>query len=183
MIFAYTCTDNDIRKCDEFSRKMTESKKTWNDRHSTPNERMHQATIIGKLGEIAVSNYLKSLGFDCNDPDFNIYQGKKKSYSADLQINGSLNIHVKTQDIKMREILGDSSWVFMNADPVTYRSSKDIVIFCVHNKNVIEITHCVRANELQENNLFRATHNQNNDLKCAVRSKDLRNIREVKFAA
>ncbi len=80
------------------SRSQSDSKKRKNDQ------------IIGKLGEVATFNYLKDKYPMLTPPDFRILSKKDKSWDFDLKAE-SINLHVKSQDLKVSKTFGES-WTF-----------------------------------------------------------------------
>jgi hypothetical protein len=181
-LFTYNCTPSDIKRCDSFSRQMTEAMKEWQRRFPVNPEKMHRDTVLSKLGEIGAAHYLRSLGFWAAEPDFEIYGKKEKSYAADILLPGSTGIHVKTQDVAQARRYG-TSWVFMKRDPATYEKSHDVVLFCTYKHNrgkpTVQVMAATACNDLQEKELFKPTVRQNNKIKCAVYGEDIIDIPNV----
>lgn len=72
--------------------------------------RIKHQTATGKMGEFMSQAFLKGLGYDCSDPDCEIYSGKGKSWASDLFV-GEHKVAVKTQDASSASRFG-SSWIF-----------------------------------------------------------------------
>lgn len=73
-------------------------------------KKRQQDAMVGKLGEFAVCSFLRDKGFELDEPDTEIYKANKKSFKADLFVNG-IPIHVKSQSAESAERYG-SSWTF-----------------------------------------------------------------------
>lgn len=74
--------------------------------------------ISSKIFEFMVYNHLTQYG-KCTQPDVAIYPPGRKSFSADLTYqdeNGTLKIHVKSQDISRIRSLDWISWGFQTRD-------------------------------------------------------------------
>lgn len=80
----------------------------------------------GKLAEFAVASVLK----DCTEPDVEIYDKKKKSFSADLIWNEK-QIHVKSQTRESAKKYG-TSWSFQKQDRLIKQPTpEDLLALCV----------------------------------------------------
>ena len=97
--------------------------------------KMEEDIVIGTLGEYAVYNYLKSLGYKCSRPDLKIYGKKRKSFDADLRVYREgfkadvVNVHVKSQSMKSVKRYGQS-WLFQRSDSLVANPEKsDKMIF------------------------------------------------------
>lgn len=71
--------------------------------------------FISKVGEIAVSKVFLSMNCEVEGPDFKIYRGRKKSWDADLKIDGE-DLAVKTQSSYAAKKYG-LSWTFQCGSP------------------------------------------------------------------
>lgn len=108
--------------------------------------------LSGALGEIAVAKYLQALGFPVNNPDFEIYDKKNKSFDCDLT-DGKRLFHVKSQSKKSAERYGES-WLLQRRDPlVNAPTIKDYIIPCVVDleSNRVEIWGVISFNALVKN--------------------------------
>lgn len=65
---------------------------------------------VSKLGEEAVKQLMITLGFTVDGPDYAIYEGRQKSWDADLRVNGR-GVAVKTQRRSTAQKFG-LSWTF-----------------------------------------------------------------------
>ena len=63
---------------------------------------------IGALGEIAVYRLLKKFGFKTDEPDFNVYVKKDKSYDADFKDDNGFLFHCKSQSEESAKQYGRS---------------------------------------------------------------------------
>lgn len=83
-------------------------------------KKIRQDHFISKLGEEAVCAVFEQYAEYVSQPDYHIYQRLKKSWEADLQVNGT-NLAVKTQCRTQARKYG-LSWTFQNAparkDPI-----------------------------------------------------------------
>lgn len=70
--------------------------------------------FISKLGEEAVKAVFKSRGAQVEGPDYSIYEGKKKSWNADLFIN-EIEVAVKAQKKTAADRFG-LSWTFQDSE-------------------------------------------------------------------
>lgn len=98
-------------KCREFANKQLDtSRDQYRRRNQSNPERIIKQISDGKMGELLAYDHLKSMGFDCTEPDFEIYTARLKSFDADL-ISGDSHVHVKTQCKESADRYG-TSWVF-----------------------------------------------------------------------
>ncbi|NJK45060.1 MAG: hypothetical protein HC933_12930 [Pleurocapsa sp. SU_196_0] len=67
----------------------------------------------GKLGEEAVRLVYASFGVPVEGPDYTIYTGRRKSWEADLTVDGAA-LHVKTQTSRASLLYG-LSWLFQDS--------------------------------------------------------------------
>jgi len=101
--------------------------------------RIKHQTATGKMGEFMSQAFLRGLGYDCSNPDCEIYSGKGKSWASDLFV-GEHKIAVKTQDASSASRFG-SSWIFQkgghgrgHTDPVI-SGGKSYAMFVTLNVN------------------------------------------------
>lgn len=75
---------------------------------------------VSKIGEEAVKQVFEGLGKQVHGPDYQIYQGKQKSWDSDLLVDG-IDLAVKTQT-KQRASQFGLSWTFQasrqRTDPI-----------------------------------------------------------------
>jgi hypothetical protein len=92
----------------------------YRDSNQTIRKKIHDDHFVSKLGEEAVCVIFKSRNCDVKGPDYYIYGGKQKSWSADLVIN-ALDVAVKTQRRSAANRYG-LSWTFQDSpkrrDPI-----------------------------------------------------------------
>ena len=103
-------TKRDIEKCQEFAKAQLEtSKDHYARRRQTNPDKIIVDIVTGKLGEIAAARLLRSNEFKNKGPDFQIYEGRKKSFDADLS-SGKFNFHCKAQNQESASKYGPS-WI------------------------------------------------------------------------
>lgn len=124
-----TCTNFAINEFNSSKIKRYERKQFNKDR-------IIQQNIIGKIGEFAAMFYLLDQGHECNSPDMKVYDGPKKSFDADLILNGK-PLHVKSQSKMTSSYLKCVSWTFQkggkgagHVDPLTQNKCEDLIVFC-----------------------------------------------------
>lgn len=136
MIYSYKPSKYILNRVKLFaSERMGGSKDLYVYRGEKNLSKMEEDIIIGTLGEYAVFNYLKSLGYKCSRPDLKIYEKKRKSFDADLTVTrndfnkSKVNVHVKSQSLKSVKRYGQS-WLFQRSDSLVANPAKnDIMIF------------------------------------------------------
>lgn len=109
--------------------------------------------VVGALGEIAVAKYLQAFGFPVNDPDFEIYDTKSKSYDCDLT-DGKRKFHVKCQSKDSASKYG-KSWLLQRRDPLVNKPTiKDYVIPAVVDlkSNTVDIWGVISFKAIVRNN-------------------------------
>lgn len=117
------------RLCTLFSNEVYHTnKEMYASRNQTSETKVKADIYIGKMAEFAVFNYLVSKGKDCSAPDILIYEGNKKSYDADLFVNGSSPLHVKSC---VDSRIYSNSWVFQPNDPLVTNPAEDEAIALV----------------------------------------------------
>ncbi len=92
--------------------------------------------LTGKLGEEAVRLVYQSFGINVDGPDYQIYSRTKKSWAADLTVDGAA-LHVKTQTTRAALLYG-LSWMFQDAatrSDATLTQSEDWVTFVLLNED------------------------------------------------
>ncbi|MGA7193440.1 MAG: hypothetical protein WBW94_07380 [Anaerolineales bacterium] len=92
----------------------------YQDSNQTTQQKIYDDHFISKLGEETVRSVFVARNCVVKGPDYKIYSGKQKSWSADLTIN-TLNIAVKTQRRSAAKRYG-LSWTFQDSperrDPI-----------------------------------------------------------------
>jgi hypothetical protein len=115
-------TQEEIDQVLDFANKIDTS--YYATRSQKDNEKRKQDQIVGKLGEIAVHNYLKEKYPDVSYPDFAIYDAKKKSWDFDLK-GSEKNIHCKSQNIVQSRKYGES-WIFQKGNGTNRNYDKEV---------------------------------------------------------
>lgn len=79
---------------------------------SNPRRIIHQ-TAVGKMGELMACDYLRGLGYECTDPDFQVYKARQKSWDSDmyLTLTHRHKVACKAQDEESARRFGQS-WIF-----------------------------------------------------------------------
>jgi len=92
----------------------------YSDSNQSVKMKIQDDHFISKLGEEAVKKIFEKRGSKVIGPDYTIYDGKKKSWSADLTIN-NIEVAVKTQKKSAADKYG-LSWTFqlspVRKDPI-----------------------------------------------------------------
>lgn len=92
----------------------------YRDSNQTKLKKICDDHFVSKLGEEAVCAVFKSRNCQVDGPDYAVYEGKKKSWAADLKIN-DLDVAVKTQRRSAAKRYG-LSWTFQDSparrDPI-----------------------------------------------------------------
>ena len=92
----------------------------YQDSHQTKKKKIHDDHFVSKLGEEAVRQVFEARNCIVEGPDYAIYEGKQKSWAADLKIN-ALEVAVKTQRRSAAKRY-DLSWTFQDSsrrrDPI-----------------------------------------------------------------
>lgn len=112
-------------------------KKTRAQRGQSNPRRIKHQTAVGKMGELLACDWLRSQGYNCSDPDFTIYNARKKSWDSDMYIlssDGKFKVACKAQDEKSASKYG-RSWIFQkgghgygHTDPVI-QSGESLSVF------------------------------------------------------
>lgn len=83
-------------------------------------EKIRDDHFVSKLGEEAVRILFQSRNCQVEGPDYDVYEAKRKSWAADLKVNG-LEVAVKTQRRSAANRFG-LSWTFQDSperrDPI-----------------------------------------------------------------
>ena len=128
-------------KCVKFADKRVKgSKSLYSYRGEKNLDKIREDIIIGTMGEWAVEAHLKSLGYDCSEPDMKIYNKRRKSFDADLYVD-DIEVHVKSQGLKSSKRYGNS-WLLQKSDKiVTNPKNNQIFAFtCVeHKERLVDI--------------------------------------------
>lgn len=136
MIYRYSPSKYVLNRVMKFaSDRIAGSKDIYAYRGEKNLSKMEEDIVIGTLGEYAVYNYLRSLGYRCSRPDLKIYEKRRKSFDADLLVHrkegkeNTGNVHVKSQSLQSVKRYGQS-WLFQKSDSlVTSPERQDKMIF------------------------------------------------------
>lgn len=111
--------------------------KTRAQRGQTNPKRIKHQTAVGKMGELVAYDWLIQKGYNCSEPDFNIYSGRNKSWESDMYIlssHGKFKVACKAQDEVSARRFG-RSWIFQkggngfgHTDPVI-QSGESLSVF------------------------------------------------------
>lgn len=147
------------KKCHRFAtNSLPTSSSVWG-KDGVGEDKMRQDIITGKLGEYAISSYLKMRGFKCSEPSLEVFQGRKKSFSADLVANLGIRIHCKSQTMASANKYG-ISWLIQHSptrkDPLIAKATElDYLAFSlVNDDGVVEILGIYKVLDLLKHNLF-----------------------------
>lgn len=102
-----------VRRAQEFAAAVV-STVDYRDSNQSVKAKIQDDHFISKLGEEAVKVVFKARGAQVEGPDYTIYDGKKKSWNADLVING-IEVAVKTQKKSAANKYG-LSWTFQHSE-------------------------------------------------------------------
>ncbi|NOH02212.1 MAG: hypothetical protein HND47_09770 [Chloroflexi bacterium] len=92
----------------------------YKDSNQSAREKIRDDHFVSKLGEEAVRILFQGRNCQVEGPDYGVYEAKRKSWAADLKING-LEVAVKTQRRSAANRYG-LSWTFQDSperrDPI-----------------------------------------------------------------
>ena len=108
-----------VERAKAFAEAVTETV-NYRDSNQTRKKKIHDDHFVSKLGEEAVCCVFRTRRCAVEGPDYTIYDGKQKSWAADLKIN-ALEVAVKTQRRSAANRYG-LSWTFQDSperhDPI-----------------------------------------------------------------
>jgi hypothetical protein len=108
-----------VDRANAFAKAVTETV-NYRDSNQTLKKKIHDDHFVSKLGEEAVRLVFKARNCSVEGPDYTVYDGRQKSWAADLKIN-ALEVAVKTQRRSAANRYG-LSWTFQDSperrDPV-----------------------------------------------------------------
>lgn len=112
-------------KCRAFANKRTDdSLSLYQFRGEARRQKIFADIFYGVLAEHAVGSLL------LDNPDLNLYEVEKKSFSSDLKYK-NLNVHVKSQGQESANAYG-ISFVFQRQDPLLVSpKAEDVIAMCV----------------------------------------------------
>ena len=102
-------TNDILRKALDFANRVVDTT-DYSDSFQTNRKKVLKDHFTSKIGEEAVKLMFTSVGILVEGPDYNIYEGKGKSWEADLFVAGK-PVAVKTQNKESADRFG-LSWMF-----------------------------------------------------------------------
>lgn len=99
-------------------------------RYNRNPKRLREQQIGSKLTEIAVHRHITSLGLQCTEPDFTIYEKKDKSFAPDMKLADGSPIHVKSQEPHVARKHG-ISWMVEKTDDEIYIQTTGYMALCL----------------------------------------------------
>lgn len=121
-----------IEQCRLFSEySVNSSLDQYKKRNQNNKDKIISDIYYGKIAEFMVYNFLSSKSKKLNSPDLNIYSKYKKSFDADLVVDG-INIHVKSHKVNSNFPV---SWLFQKSDPLVRSINKDLLALVVLDKD------------------------------------------------
>ncbi|MFZ2187324.1 MAG: hypothetical protein WAV46_01720 [Candidatus Moraniibacteriota bacterium] len=102
--------DEIIKKAKEFADKVVGTI-NYGDSNQFDLIKIANDHFISKIGEEAAKKVFESLGKNVQGPNYTIYEKKEKSWDADLLIDSSVEVAVKTQKKSAADRFG-LSWTF-----------------------------------------------------------------------
>ena len=108
-----------VARAKDFAEAVTDTV-NYRDSNQTVKKKIHDDHFVSKLGEEAVRLVFEARNCIVEGPDYTIYDGKQKSWAADLKVN-ELDVAVKTQRRSAANRYG-LSWTFQDSperrDPI-----------------------------------------------------------------
>ena len=108
-----------VNRAKAFAEMVTDTV-NYRDSNQAVKKKIHDDHFVSKLGEEAVHLVFETRNSMIEGPDYGIYDGRQKSWAADLKIN-SLDVAVKTQRRSAANRYG-LSWTFQDSpkrrDPI-----------------------------------------------------------------
>lgn len=155
--------------CQQFSENVVETNlDEYKRRRQFNKSKIIKDIYQGKIVELAIA---RTIG--CQDPDFNVYSSKKKSYSCDLKHNG-MDLHIKSQHEDVSKKYGES-WVFQRSDKLTYKPKEsDHLIFALVNNESVIVKGLYKAESLVD--YYKPTRLPHLTSKCCIYFEDIKDI-------
>lgn len=141
-------------KCLEFADLRTaDSEKLYKSRGEKNSKKIYEDILNGVLAEWACHDYLSKLVPELSEPDMQIYEKRKKSFSPDLS-SGNFKFHIKSQSKASADRYG-ASWLFQKTDKLFQRGAKDeFLVFAIVHQDHVEFLGGVSISDLVEKNLL-----------------------------
>lgn len=120
-----------LKTCEEFAdRRMKDSEALYKSRGELSVAKIRKDITNGAIAEYAAHQYLQTLGITTTKPDLEIYEGRRKSFSADLTADGK-TFHVKSQTKESADKYG-LSWLFQEQDKIiTLPGENSFLVLCM----------------------------------------------------
>jgi hypothetical protein len=133
--------------CLAFSNEVYQSnKEKYAERNKSDKDKIKSDIYKGKLAEYAVYNFLVANGKQVTSPDIMIYNKHDKSFGADLYVNKTSPLHIKSC---MHVDTLNNSWLFQPNDPVTILPSEDdMIAFVIIKPDATFYCYLARATEM-----------------------------------
>lgn len=143
-----------IALCRDFAERSVHSSLSHYEKRGQGNvTKVKDDITTGKVVEFAICQALRSHSINCSEPDIEVYEAKRKSYSADLMFGESLEnaIHCKAQKASQGLAYG-ISWIFQKYDGLVCKPKPNDYIALASiadSLNVVELRHFVRADAVK----------------------------------
>lgn len=150
-----------VCKCEQFALdRIGLSEDLYRKRGENRKSKMVEDIKVGTMAEWAVYRYLTENMAECAEitaPDMEIYDKKKKTFSADLvykTIGHELKFHVKSQTYKSATAYG-ASWLFQKEDKL-FKDPDDTeyLVFCLVEGDRVDIKAIVNVRDIVERELL-----------------------------
>jgi len=160
----YYLMETESERAHTYARSVVSTTNYTAERNQTNTPLIIHQHCIGKQAEFAARNWFLRRGIPCSQVDDSVT--RHKSFTADLFINGTTRVHVKSQDYRSAAQF-ETSWTFGyggNNGTRGHRDNeifdrygiKDRVVFCLVEMDVwVSIAAVVPVHLLHELSLFR----------------------------
>jgi hypothetical protein len=108
-----TIPQRDWTRCIRHAREVERHHGQWYATYRNHSERFISQLTFGKAGECLSAAYLRSLGLECTDPDFDLHDWSS-TRDPDLMVS-EIPMHVKTYSPMLS---AEESYVFSISDPI-----------------------------------------------------------------
>jgi hypothetical protein len=149
-----------IKRCKYFANaSVGTTYKMWS-HDNTKMDKMKEDIIIGKLGECAISSYLKMRGYAVNEPSFEVLYGRQKSFAADLVIEPGIKIHCKAQSEESVHKYG-LSWLIqysdIRKDPIVEKANEldYLALAVVKDDGIVEVLGIFKVKDIVKNKMLK----------------------------
>jgi hypothetical protein len=141
-------SNEDLKKCEQFANSVLKTNQgCYGSRGQGNAVAIVRQITVGKMAELAVYHAFKRKYPSILPPDFEVYQSKDKSHSADL-ISTKLDGHIKSQGAEESKKYG-TSWLFQKTDPLIVRPcNKDYLILCLVKYDSVDILGKIKATKV-----------------------------------